>query len=234
MRLMAELPKTWISAGGNPQLWGKGGTYKVVPFEALPPVEGPFDGTFDWLTRRESPPYGMTFEHQEEEGLDVAEMVDERVAEARELGLVVPEAFVRFAKDVELHSRIPSCTACYWDIASRLVPIPGNKGPGRLLRFMNDQQACYLWYLLLEPGGNHSVVVGYPEWLEEARGDTLEDSADPAGLAVCAPAFEEFVKRVWIEGLLWKANNGQADVDGELAAYTAAAMQAIADGRFKK
>lgn len=223
-----DLPHQWLSPGSNAQLWGKAGTYKAVPYEALPSIAGPLDGSFGWLTSVPSAPYGMSFEHQEDEPID--EYVDDRVAEANRAGLTIPPAFVAFMKDPELHTRIPSCTACYYDLGARLVPLPEHAGPERLLRFMNDQQACYLWYLLLEPNGGHRVVVACPEWKEDSSGDSLEDAADPSEVVVCAESFEEFIKRFWIENTLWAAADRGRTLEGELLAYSDAAKRAVEGG----
>jgi hypothetical protein len=143
------LPSRWTTAGHCRELWGDGGTYKAVPYEVLPPLEGPFDGSFAWLRAAALGEHGMTFEQQPKGA--IAEHVAAAAAEAKSLGLIVPNAFITFVMDADVYQRVPSCTACYYDIGARLVAIPEHPGPERLLRFLNDQQACYLWYLLLQP-----------------------------------------------------------------------------------
>lgn len=220
-----NLPTKWYTAGSCDALWGKAGTYKAVPYEALPPLEGPLDGSFDWLG--EGAAYGMTHEYATE---DVGPHLEQLVAAATHAGLAVPPSFVRFMRDASLHARVPSCTACYWELGARLLPVPGHEEePGRLLRFMNDQQACLLWYLLLEPGREPRVACAWPDWKsdeESAGAKTLEDMATPAGLAVCAESFEAFIKRFWIENTIWFAENGRRALEGEFAAYSAAVQAA--------
>jgi hypothetical protein len=220
-----SLPHRWITAGTNMELWGKAGTYKLVPYELLPPLDGPFDGSFTWLRAAQPPKYGMRFDHQDESGVDA--MLDERVDDAKQAGLVVPDAFTTFLKDFELREQLSTCTSCYYDIGARWIPVPGHPGPARMLRFLNDQQVCYVWYLLVEPTGEHRVVVAYPKFREGARGESLEDVADPQEVAICAPSFEEFIKRFWIENALWFAVNQQRPLEGELRAYADAAKKAI-------
>ena len=219
------LPTRWTTAGHCDELWGDGGTYKAVSYELLPPL-GPLDGSFAWL--RAAPPHehGMSFEQQPRGA--VAAQVAALAAEAQKLALVVPSAFVAFVMDPDLHERVPSCTACYYDLGARLIAIPEHDGPERLLRFLNDQQACYLWYLLLDADGSHQVARAWPEWKdEEPQGATsLEDVTTPRDIEICAPSFEEFVKRFWIENTIWFAVNNGVLLDGELRAYADAAKNA--------
>ena len=216
-----NLEKRWATAGSNPRVWGQARTYKWVPYEALPPV-GTLDGSFGWL--EPSDRHGMGFwEGTSQKNVDA--QVDARAREARKLGLTLPESFLTFMKNPALTSSLPSCTACYFDIGARLVPLPKHDGPERLLRFMNDQQACYLWYLVLEPGRRHRVAISWPRWIDDAEGDALEDLADIEEAYECATSFEEFVKRVWIENTLWFAVNGREALTGELLAYADAAAK---------
>ena len=219
-----ELPRIWITAGSNKRLWGSAGTYKKIPYEALPPIEG-LD-SFDWLEKTEGEPYGMTFENQEDPPLD------QRVAEAKKERLVVPKEAVRFLADQDLHSKVPSCTACYFELG-RLEPIPDHTGPERLLRFMHDQQTCYVWYLLLEPGGRHRVVVAWPEWKEGVESEDFEDHATPREITECASSFEEFIKRFFIENTIWFSANKDKPFTPEHERYAEAAAAAVARGLVK-
>ena len=65
-------------------------------------------------------------------------------------------------------------TACYLDLPTELIELPDG-APGRLLRFMNDQQCCRLWYLHLRLEGEATVVSAWPESHDAATGETLED-----------------------------------------------------------
>jgi hypothetical protein len=225
---MGPFPSRWMTAGHNRELWGDGGTYKAIPCEVLPPLKGPLDGSFAWLRAAPLPEHGMNFEQQPKGA--IAEEIAARSADANGLGLVVPSAFVAFMTDADLYERVPSCTACYYEIGARLIAIPEHTGPQRLLRFLNDQQACYLWYLLLHPDGSHQVVRAWPEWKDEEPPDgaSLEDMTTPRDIEICAPTFEEFIKRFWIENTIWFAvHNGQR-LEGELRAYADAAKAATA------
>ena len=48
--MLPMLPRRWYTAGGNPHLWPRTGTYTPIAWEDLPPLDGEvLDGTFDWL-----------------------------------------------------------------------------------------------------------------------------------------------------------------------------------------
>lgn len=210
----APLPRVWYTAGIDLESWS-GGTYEAVPLASLAPLpETTRDGSFDWLRASPPSPHGLDFGDDdgaaEEEGgarASVHVRLGRIVSEAKQLGLSVPGELVRFIDDPDLHRRVPSCTACYLDVPSRLVELPGQ--PGRLLRFMNDQQCRLLWYVHLRPGGTHSVVCATPELDDEASGDTLEDVSTPRDAVTCADGFEEFVQRFWLENTRWFAARGK-------------------------
>jgi hypothetical protein len=216
------LPRKWFSAGGGGKLWtgGRFATYVEVPYERLPPIV--VDGTFGWLAE---PPVGLELlDFRNTAPGTLGAELERRTAEAAQLGLALPPTFVSFMSDASLSARVPTCTACYFDLGARLIEVPGILPRARMLRFLNDQQACRLWYLLLEADGTHSVVSALPHW--HAEGPTLEDAIVPRGIAVCASSFEEFMKRFWIENTLWYAlNKGRPAIDGELRAYLDAAQE---------
>jgi hypothetical protein len=225
----AFLPRRWFTAGTNLELWGQAGTYKAVPYDALPPLPGAdhHEGSFAWLRDAPLSPHGLDF-GDAASGCEASEAETERrlagiVAQASALGLTVPAALVAFIGHPELHRRVPSCTACYLDVPTKLVELPGH--PGRLLRFMNDQQCCLLWYVLLEPGGGHCVVVAAPDFDDDAVGDTLEDVARPRDVAVCAPSFEAFMHRFWLENALWFAVSKRQPLSPEQRAYAESARR---------
>jgi len=228
----ASLPRRWYTAGTNLEVWGEAGTYKAVPYEALPPLPATSgDGSFAWLRGAPVSPHGLDFGDDGGEDGEAAkkESIDARlalvVAQATAMGLTVPAALVAFIGHPELHRRVPSCTACYLDVPTKLVELPGGQ-PGRLLRFMNDQQCCILWYVHLEPGGGHSVVCAAPEWHDDANGESLEDVSTPRDVEMCAPSFESFIQRFWLENTLWFAVSKRTPLTAEQRAYADAAKKA--------
>ncbi len=224
---MIELPRRWLTIASNKLLWGDGGTYASVPVEQLPPV-GPLDGTFAWLTPCH-PAIAATDRMRLEGAASIGDELVRAASDVATAGLALPRELVTFLSTPELHARMPSATSCYFDLGARLVEIPGHDGPERLLRFMNDQQVVVTWYLLLEPGGSHQIVVASPAWhdsdedleeQEEREDMALDDAMTPTNLAICGASLEEFLKRFWIENTLWfSVNHGHPAVDGELKTY---------------
>src|SRR5204862_5037377 len=92
-------------------------------------------------------------------------------------------------------------------------------GPGRLLRFLNDQQCCLPWYLHLLPDGRHTVVCAWPEFDDGADGSSLEAIATPRDPVICAPSFEDFVYRFLLENTLWFAVEEGRTLSDEERAY---------------
>lgn len=46
----SPFPLGWFTPGGHPDFWGDGGTYELIPYEHLPPIDStPLDGSFAWL-----------------------------------------------------------------------------------------------------------------------------------------------------------------------------------------
>lgn len=157
---------------------------------------------FEWLRRAPTPEDPLVIRDQLLE--EFGPQLDRLDRDAAALGLVIPPGLRTFLTSVELHRRVPTCTLCFLDLGSRLIAIP-SAVPGRLLRFMNDQQCCVVWYVHLQPGGGHAIVFGMPNWIEGAEGESLEDVAEPTELTTCASTIQEFVHRFWLENRLWYA-----------------------------
>jgi hypothetical protein len=207
-----------------------GAAPKSIPYDWLPPLppRDPAD-PFAWL--RSAPkaidPVGTRQDGDEDVPLPVR--LTPLTAEARALNLAIPAPFAAFLSAPDLISRVPSCTACYLDLPTRLIPLPGGQ-PGRLLRFLNDQQCCLLWYLHLTPDGAHSVLSGWPEFHDAATGPTLEDISTPRDLALSAPGFVDFLHRFWLENTLWYAVQEDRPFSADERAYADAAMARAASG----
>jgi hypothetical protein len=146
------------------------------------------------------------------------------------MGVELPEAFRAFMSNPEIHTRIPTNTACYLDLSSRLIAIDGSSD-AKLLRFMNDQQCVLNWYLYLQADRSVSVVLADPEWQDEAPGDTLDDIITPTNLTICANSFEEFVYRFWLENTIWFALVGKRELDEWQEAYRRAAASWTPQGQ---
>ncbi|MFE5561484.1 hypothetical protein [Streptomyces sp. NPDC056544] len=106
-------------------------------------------------------------------------------------------------------------TWCWTDISP---PLPSPVEPGSfLVRFLRDQQDCVIWYLYLRPSGEAFVVHSHLDYehefearraAEETAGDLDDAGTQTAAILWCAPSFEEFAHRFWIENRLRHAVNG--------------------------
>jgi hypothetical protein len=204
------MPRRWMSPGSH-DLWGRDPAhkpYKAVPFELLPTLLRSTSEPFAWLrlaaTRSQREKLKVGQDGESRLPRPVGFMVDEIVAEAKREGLTVPATYVTFMNDASLQERVPTCTACYLDVPTKLVALPGGQ-PGKLLRFMNDQQCSVLWYLHLTADGGCSVACAEPlnDDENEDEGETLDDVMKLNEVATCATSFEEFVHRFWLENTLW-------------------------------
>jgi hypothetical protein len=183
-------------------------TYCHYPYAALPPIdEAQLDGTFGWLG-----PLDEQLDARMEiyrpavgERIRLQTNLQNIVDEARELGLVMPPAFLRLMASTELQDRIPSCTACYFDLLDHIVPYPVDTD-GYIIRFLNDQQSVLTWYLFAVPRSEPCVVVSYG-WLDDtAETSGLDDEGRQTVLRntfICAPTFEAFIYRFWLENTIW-------------------------------
>ncbi|MER7172897.1 hypothetical protein [Streptomyces mesophilus] len=194
-------------------------TYERYPYKSLPPLEpARFTGDFQWLG---SP----------------GELVPEQVAALSRLaqdlsakGVTLPRDFVTYHSDSKLALTLDevSVTGCWTDISE---PLPSPVEPGAfLVRFLRDQQDCVLWYLYLRPTGETFVVESYLDYEDvyEAQrdgdytGTDLDDLKEQtAAITWCAPSFEEFAARFWIENRLWLAlqDNELSSAEPQLRDY---------------
>ena len=114
-------------------------------------------------------------------------------------GLLVPEEFIKFARDPSLRRHLRSATYCVFDLADHSVQVPG----GRLIHFLSDSQWVRHWLLFTgDYGGQAVVTTRYPEGFDLSPED-LEAFADTAGYEICADTFLEFIWRFWIENEIW-------------------------------
>ena len=184
------------------------GTYCFFPYESIPPLDqGLFRGEFQWLAELDAAHRTQQeiYDQDDTPHEQLAPRLEQLRAHAGQLGLSLPESFLKFMRSGALQDQIPSCTACYFKLGDQIVKSPaGDKG--FFLRFLNDQQDCILWYLYLTPAGGHCVVAS-PMALDEP--DELPDSAEVIAqhIVYCAPTFEEFIYRFWLENTIWFALN---------------------------
>lgn len=196
------------------------GTYEVYPHESLPPLDpGRFTGSFDWL--------GGIGSLEPEQAARLGRLAESLSA----LGAALPGDFVAFQTAANLHDRLDrvSVTACWSDISEPL-PSPVEDG-AYLVRFLRDQQDCVFWYLYLRPSGEAFVVfsaVDYEEYAdreedgeEGSGGEASHREAHRRAIGWCAPTFEEFAYRFWVENRLWYAtqDDDPSGLEPELRDY---------------
>jgi hypothetical protein len=177
------------------------GTYCLSPYESLPPIRD-LNGSLDWLGPLDDKTDRTMQVHRK--APEARGRLDSVTADAQRLGLRLPPAFIRLMGTPALQDRIPSCTACYFKLGERFVHCPGAEG-GYIVRFLNDQQDVLLWYLYLTPGGEECVLVS-PYGLDDPALQTPTAEQRTAVINntfICAPSFEAFVYRFWLENAIW-------------------------------
>lgn len=204
------------------------GTYCFYPYDSLPPIpEAQFTGKLEWLGPLKQDIDAVMQAYRDAAGTvkGTKPQLQKIIASAQELGLTLPEAYLRLMAASELQDRIPSCTACEFRIAREIVPCPTSE-EGYLIPFLNDQQDVLLWYLYLTPKREECVLVS-PYELEKIK--LAEMDAERAekwrqailtNTQVCAPSFEAFVYRFWLENVLWfNANEGEGSLTDDQQRY---------------
>jgi hypothetical protein len=203
-----QFPGVWLSielAGyrDHPEEYS---TYSLFSYESLPPLANDlFRGDFQWLKENSQ-------EDPESEKLpDPESKINRLVSSTSQIGLNLPDEFVMFMSSSDLRNRIRSCTDCYFDLSDQIVEYTST-GQGYLIRFLSDSQGCLFWYLYLTEAGEHCVVVS-PTYFgcdpndedDEDEDDDDDFELEDAEVYFCAPGFEEFLYRFWIENEIWYA-----------------------------
>ncbi|MBA4188707.1 MAG: hypothetical protein C0467_11970 [Planctomycetaceae bacterium] len=169
------------------------GTYGGSGYQSLPslPVEQ-FRGDWRWLLPAGHKPSPV------KHGTRLARL-------AKGHGLTLPPGFVEFANDTAAQELIRSNTDCFFDWAEGFADSPAGDG-GSLIRFYADSQGCVYWYLYATPSGYSCVVASpkrYGDDDDEDEDDEDEEGDESGDTYFCAPSFEAFVYRTWIENEIW-------------------------------
>jgi hypothetical protein len=183
-----ERPAGWVGPGGlNDRTTYVTRSADDVP--TLPDIR--LDGTFSWL-----PDPGKDLDWAIGSEFDVRS-VDRLEGVADTKGITLPGPLVAFLKS-EKRNWVRSATGCWLDLPSDLVSVPGTDATA--IRFLNDQQGAQFWYATVSPAGEELGVIASddlfdaPEpWLDGAAAETY----------VCAPSYEAFLLRFWIENEIW-------------------------------
>lgn len=181
-------------------------TYECYDYWTIPWLpEDLFDGTLHWLKMDSncataSPAARWTtgdVQAWNERGRRVLPMLQEAVERA---GFVLPPAFERFLTNGDLVSRFRSPTDCYFRHSATLLD-DRDSNEGAFLHFLSDSQNCYEWYLHLDREGNHCVVVSDEDLADFSS--TEISAIKPPDVMCCAPSFESFLYRLWLENEIW-------------------------------
>ena len=217
--LRSALKSRWITSGSS-ELWGlSGGTYYEIKPERLPELPN-LDDYWKWLETQPEAPSSLEWEREDGSPGLVAMLAD--------LDFVAPPFAVRFLSSPTRYKRVPSCTACYLELSENPIPVPGYPGE-YLLRFLNDSQACCLWYLHFCPHKTPCVVSS--DYLLDSDIFEAMQYEDAPEYAKCfeecyfsESSIERFVCRFSIENRIWFSLNDDVELTKEEFAYITAAQ----------
>ncbi|HNF23527.1 MAG TPA: hypothetical protein PKV80_03625 [Leptospiraceae bacterium] len=180
-------------------------TYGGFPYDTLPPLnKALFKGDFGWLDHMDDDLKRKLSVYRRPEAEErIKKNLSKIQRMAEELGISLPEEFVKFMSSEEMRLQIPSCTACYFDLPEKTVRLPIKNG-GYAVRFLNDQQEIFLWYLYISPDSKTSIIVSSIMFDEENLDEIPEDVLI-SNIHYSAPSFEEFLYRFWLENSIWYA-----------------------------
>jgi hypothetical protein len=214
----------WVAFGlGDARLGDT--TYGQYRYADLPPLP-PLDGTLSWLGQ---PGWlklpDMSPDQQAAHERFTAEAqahVRNLATQAERWGVRLPATFTHLMAAPELYTRIPEYAGCWfnlWD--AQLDPCPGVED-AFVVRFLNDQQDCVLWYLYFSRRGDEAVLAVWDPY-PDAPSNYLERLVRPdedgplteqerravlSNTYACAPSFEAFVYRWWLETTIYMKLHG--------------------------
>lgn len=203
----SPFPHIWI--GGDLEEYRLcDSTYEGYELATLPPLKNvEFTGDFRWLLNEQSP---LDFDqryHQSWSDYDNFEKWKANasksktllLAESTKLGVQIPDVFFAFMDNTDLVARLWSPTDCYFEYPRTLIPYPASHG-GYFVHFYSDSQYCCLWYLYIDPM-QRCVVVASDDLSEPHTDDFWHN--EHGHIVLCAPSFESFIYRLWIENEIW-------------------------------
>lgn len=174
-------------------------TYGRYEFERLPKLPFELRGDFSWLLSSPAQLHHIG----KERAVDNAHAIKNLRASATNLGLVLPQPFMKFMETTSLQERVRSNTDCFLDLCPELVSLPG--ADGYLARFLADSQACVFWYLYLTSDASDHAVVSTPMFYGAESEQWQDQTRDDAEIVFSAESFETFICRFWLENEIWFA-----------------------------
>jgi len=135
--------------------------------------------------------------HMDTVSANAAAKVQKLIEQAETLGLRLPEHFIKLMSSEVAQNRILAYTANYFDLGKSISILPD--GEGYVVRFLNDQQSCFFWYLHLNQNSEHCVLCTFALIGDEADDPVETMDALKQKVVRCSPSFEDFIRRFHIE-----------------------------------
>ncbi len=206
-------------------------TYTLFSYDELPQITKKFVGDFSWLKSLDGNVADQMDIHYPSDNnfKEMQKTLKKLISAAAKLKVKLPQEFITFLESKDLQRSIPSATACYFSLSESIIISPFEDN-AFMIRFFNDQQDCVLWYLYLTPAGNHQILCS-PIFFDdlEKRSDeifysrTYNEEIKKEVLYnntfFCAPTFEEFLYRYWLENTIWFSIDGGSDFTEEEEKY---------------
>jgi hypothetical protein len=182
-----ELPAGWYTSG-LPGAECQHQTYCLRSIDRLPAITSDLAGDFSWLPPVPRPLRWSISMTGEPPG-------DGRfLARTRAEAIDLPRSFVAPLASPRLLWGLRSMTGCWWSLdGDSLQPLPTSDLLA--IRFLTDQQGALFWHLLVDGTPDPPVVVSHQDFSDR---ETWE-SSPLEHVYRCAPSFEAFMYRFWIE-----------------------------------
>lgn len=169
----------------------------LFSYENLPPIKADLDDNFEWL--REKPEIESMYNYFYCEDLELSRLLK---IEAQ-INIKLPKSFLYFIKTKELHYRIAGATN-YLMVPDSPIKTVG-KYEGFIIQFIANYLEYSNWYLYLDKTGSHFILTSKYHKIRDYKGQesTLYDETsvdlEKDDFWFCAPSFNEFIYRFWLE-----------------------------------
>jgi uncharacterized protein (TIGR02996 family) len=211
-------PTAWFSdsLGG---VRASRGPFGSLCYEELPPLPvAELRGDFAWLLACDSLDSPTDNDRSRWQGN--AQTAKQRLAEtAASLGLTPPPEFLRYVGDIDLQMRPRNGSDYVIHFDGRIEPSPAGDG-GYLLPFDSLGDCHVMWELYLTTSGYSCVVA--TSWLFNkgpATAFPISSYGSEKRVVFCAPSFEAFLFRYWLENEISHALDAQTPLTALQQAY---------------
>lgn len=174
-------------------------TYSLFSYAELPPIDTDIDDDFAWLSVQSVKKHSLS-----ENFYPPAEKPDlSKITELeKNLKIALPEEFVLFMKSADLHTKVRSCTDCYLELPDFAVNTNGVED-GLLVHFLSDSEYVLHWFLYLNSVGENCILVSGNPYGIQGLDSPVSIDIDNESVWFCAPSFNEFIYRFWLENEIW-------------------------------